>query len=74
MRKTVTLNLEIDTDFESTIYDAVGSLLANIEDSDFTIKNVTVVELPKTISLPALRSDDLSGVKRAERISYRSSY
>jgi hypothetical protein len=72
MRKTVTLNLEIDTDFESTIYDAVGSLLANIEDSDFTINNVTVVDSPKiNISLPALRGEE---VTQAVKRNYRSGY
>lgn len=40
--KKVTLELEFDSDFESSTFTAVGDLLAFVEDSDFTIKNVKV--------------------------------
>jgi len=40
--KKVTLELEFDSDFESSTYAAVGDLLQFIEDSDFTIKGVNV--------------------------------
>lgn len=72
-RKTVTVQLEIDSDFESSIYDAIGQLLSGIEDNDlFTIKDVNVQDVAKTtISLPNL-SKEMSGVKRDGR--YGPSY
>lgn len=54
MKKTVTIKLEIDNDFLSTIHGAVGDLVAVIEDNDlFTIKAVEVDDAP-TIKLPGL--------------------
>jgi hypothetical protein len=40
--KKITLELEMDSDYESSIYAAVGDLLAEIEDGLFTISNVKV--------------------------------
>jgi hypothetical protein len=40
--KKVTLELEMDSDFESSIYGALGTLLAEVEDGEFRIKNVKV--------------------------------
>lgn len=73
MRKKVTIELEIESDFESTIYDEVGQVLSAIEANDvFTINNVTVSELPKnTITLPHLQKEMNTVVKRS---GYRPSY
>lgn len=75
-RKTVTLQLETDSDFESTIYDEVGQLLSGIESNEvFTIKDVKIVDTP-TISIIPTRKEDvgrgLSDAIRRSGYSYRS--
>lgn len=64
MRKTVMLELEIEHEFDSAIYVKLGDMLMTIEDSDFEIKNVKVVDVPKTVALPNLRSEGMSQVVR----------
>lgn len=73
MRKTVTLKLSTESDFESVVFAEVGKLLSDIEDSAvFSIDEVKVDDVPNMISLPSLRSEDVQSAIR--RSNYRSSY
>jgi hypothetical protein len=76
MRKKVTLELEIETEFESEVYSRLGDLLANIEDSDFGVKSVKLDDSKPVINIPNLRSTDIAqGVSDAvKRTHHRSSW
>lgn len=62
--KKVILELEFDSDFESSTYSAVGDLLTFIEDSDFTIKGVKVEDayVLKLDSIPNIKREGLGDV------------
>jgi hypothetical protein len=75
VHKKVILELEIEADFESSVYAALGDLLAEVEDGNFTVKSVKVDDVP-TITLGAIPKIDGQAVLRdvARRSSYKSSY
>jgi hypothetical protein len=55
MHKKVTLNLEMESEWESSVYAAIGDLLAEIEDSNFTVKNVKIEDVPPLTLVPTPR-------------------
>lgn len=76
MRKIVTIQVEIETEFESIVFAEVGNLLNHIEDdTEFDITDVRVDNVEKTIALPALRSEAISTLRnRTTRSRYLSDY
>lgn len=54
MQKKVTLELEMESDWTSSVYTRLGDLLAEIEDSEFTVRDVKVEDayVLKIDSLP----------------------
>ena len=54
MRKRVTIELEIERDFNSAIYAAIGDLLQSIEDFDFDVNDVKVGNVLDALKLDTL--------------------
>jgi hypothetical protein len=59
MRKKVTIDLEIEAEFESAVYAGLGDLLADIEDSNFEVLNVKVDDIKPALNIPTLRNVDV---------------
>jgi hypothetical protein len=76
MRKKVTIELEIESEFESVVYARLGDLLAEIEDSEFELNGVKVDDSKPVLNIPTLRTVDVEkGVTDAiKRTHHRSSW
>lgn len=74
MHKKVALELEIESDYESAVYAALGDLLAEIEDGPFKLNSVKVDEFPKLSLGPIPRIDGQAALRDVLRRTNNSGY